>query len=62
MMWVLSTQSSSSFQLVYSMHMHRFNAVTYQPTLYLFVAVSIDCMAMPCLEIDKVRTRIAAFS
>ena len=30
-----------------------FNAVMYQPTLYLFVAISIGCMTMPCLEIDK---------
>ena len=34
-------------------YIHRFNAVMYQPTLYLFVAVLIGCMAMPCLEIDK---------
>ena len=27
--------------------------VPYQPTLYLFVTVSISCIAMPCLEIDK---------
>ena len=32
---------------------HRFNAVPYQPTIYLFVAVSIGCIAVPCLEIDK---------
>ena len=29
-------------------YVHRFNAVAYQPTLYLFVAVSISCMTMPC--------------
>ena len=30
-----------------------FNAVPYQPTLYLLVSVSISCIAVPCLEIDK---------
>ena len=29
-----------------------FNAVTYQPALYLLVAVSINCIVMPCLEFD----------
>ena len=32
------------------MYIQRFNAVTYQP---LFVTISISCIAMPSLEIDK---------
>ena len=45
------------------MYVHKndtFNAVTYQPILYLLVAISIDYIAMPCLEID-IRRRVASF-